>query len=207
MTHQPFHKSLDTKQEKNTQNIITKKAQGKAYFVFVTPTEEKYIPKIYTMVSELPIITAAQKAGKLFAPVLSIRDEKDAIDALPEKGLVISRVKSSEGIPRRTVMGSISSPIASSTPDADSILTPTIIATRDGMSPNETEIPSFAPVLNESNPTFLPKSKMMATTPITSGTENAAIFSIINICSIFSPSHKHGKEKEQKMHSLKSISI
>ena len=72
----------------------------------LTPTEEKYTLTIYIMVSELPMITAAQKDGKLSAPYCDISSEYAAIDALPEKGLVIRRVSSSDGTPRREVIGS-----------------------------------------------------------------------------------------------------
>ena len=159
------------------------------------------------MVSELPIITAAQKAGKLSAPELFISSEKDAIEALPEKGLVIRSVKSSEGMPRRAVIGSITVPIASSTPEADSILTPTIMATREGISPKETESPSFAPSLKESKLTFFPKSIKTEAMPITIGTESAAIFSIRDISTICVPFRKYGKGKGQERHRIGSISI
>lgn len=147
------------------------------------------------------MITAAQKDGKLSAPVFSISSENDAIEALPEKGLVIRRVKSSEGIPRCAFKGSRRSPTASRIPEAESIFTPTIMATSDGISPNETSSPSFAPFLKESKPTFLLKSRKTAAIPITSGTENAAIFSIISMTFVYLPFHRHGKVKVRERHS------
>ncbi len=130
------------------------------------------------MVSELPIITEAQKDGKLSAPSSSIRDEYAAIDALPEKGRVMRRVISSDGIFKKDVTGVISSAKKSAAPDAISIFVPTITTQRVGISLKAQAIPSSAPLPKASKLTFFEKSNMRAASVTTIGTEKAAIFSM-----------------------------
>ena len=129
------------------QNSMTAIAHGRAYPLFFMPTDEKYTPKTYIIVSELPMITDAHAAVKLSAPYFDSISEYIAVDALPDTGLVKSNGKSPSGTPTASAAGEISSEIACGIPDAFSILTPTSSSTNVGSNPTAVFNPSTAPSL------------------------------------------------------------
>lgn len=124
---------------------------------------------IYTRVSELPIIIAAQKEGKLSAPAFFISSAKEAVEALPEKGRVIRSGKSSPGTPNFSAAGRTSSQRNSRAPEALSIFIPTTTAQREGSRETAQESPSLAPDIKESKSARLPKRRIRATIDKTAG--------------------------------------
>lgn len=162
-------------QDKNIQNNMTITAIGTAYLVFLTLVVEKYTLITYTRVSELPIITDAQSAGKLSAPYRSTSSINVAFDALPETGRVISRGRSSDGIPILSPIGDNIPTSQSTAPDAFSIEMATINATIVGRRLKHVIAPSFAPDRNPSKYFFFGISESNATAIIISGIMTADI--------------------------------
>lgn len=92
------------------------------------------------------IIIEAQSAEKESTPHLSIMSVNEAKEAPKERGRVKIKGKISEGMPSISKSGAVYSINISVAPDAKSILTPTIKAHIEGISPNADFAPFFAPL-------------------------------------------------------------
>ncbi len=131
------------------QKSMTAIAHGNAQRVCRIPTDEQYTLITYTTVSELPKITDAHNPAKLSAPTLERSDVYAAVEALPEKGRVISNGKSSDGIPMRSAIGARMRESISTVPDALSMATATINAVKVGNKRTAVPSPSIAPSAKE----------------------------------------------------------
>ena len=94
--------------------------------------------------------TAAQRAGKLSAPMDSISVANAPLDAAPDMGRVISSGKISAGTPIFSPAGARSSVSNSTAPLALNIRSATMTAQRDGRSFTAVESPDLAPEQKES---------------------------------------------------------
>ena len=125
-------------------------------------------------------MTEAQSETKLSGPYSDKSALKVAFDALPEKGRVISKGKSSAGRPIFDKAGASRSESAFAAPDAVNIFTPTTMATSVGKRESALSIPSFAPAVKSSKYGFFEKSIRIAAANTASGITRDEIYSIFS---------------------------
>jgi len=107
---------------------------------------------------------AAQTAGRLSAPHSFRSEEKAAVDAEPDKGLVTARGIISPGIPNKDSNGEAASARRRSAPLARNIERAQIKAQRVGISENAVRAPSDAPLRKTSKELFPDAMRSPATT-------------------------------------------
>lgn len=127
---------------------------GRAYFDFVTPTALKYIARVYTIVSDEPIIIEQHLPIKLSGPFSMYMLFVSAVAELDEIGLVIIIGISSFDMPNLSVKVPKQLHITSNAPLTVNIFTAHTKIISVGSIFIDVEKPSLQPFINSSNRFF-----------------------------------------------------